>query len=500
MRSLFLMLMLIVFTVPIQAQGETPTPTPRPDVPEFIYDWQDVVLYPSGIYFKLVVDRPLVQIQDLTLTLSIEGEAEPRIIPFDVLRNSIIFDRDFTELRYIWYPSADNPPPFQSIIRYNWTVITVQQETANIPGVLAFVDPNITWVQDQGSWLNLYLPEGVINTDQLREGLDPIYELLQANTGRTPRYNFFITNDSYPVNPCVTRAQIPYMDGVETCQDAIISPMIRNTGYTLFNVGQFREATIANDITHYIVGDFYTTANLPAWFLTGLIYFYTPSDKAGMVDTVKNAARASQLYTLNTLQTPDPNNPTLWDAQSYSMVVYIARLAGVEAVFELARGGEGTFAARYEAITGLPLDGLLPSWENYIFRQSALDDARLSLYAGATELPTATNTITPFPPTPTNLPTSTATSTITPTVTGVLTATPLPTRIPSATPRPGTPTITPLPAGYVFPTYTLEPSPTPIPSVATTQDNSTNIVIGIAIGLIGLAIAVVAYIRFIRDI
>ncbi|PJF22837.1 MAG: hypothetical protein CUN56_04010 [Phototrophicales bacterium] len=479
---------------PTRRPTATITPTPRPDVPDFIFDWQDAVLFPTGIYFKLVIDRPLTQIQDITLTLSVDGETEPRVIPFEILRGAVVFDAPFTEIQYIWNAPPNDPPPFQAVIRYTWTVVTSQQEIANIPGVLAFRDSRYNWVESRHNWLNLLLPENTINPEQVHDALQPIYTLLQSNTGRSLQFSLLLTNESYPINPC--NGDLTYPGGSVPCRGDVIEGMIAELGYSPFHASQMETERVIAELTSYLVTMFYDGVNLPAWFINGLTYFYAPTDKRGLVELLKEAARTGRLYTLNEMQTPDETNRILWDAQSYSMVVYIARLAGVDAVFELARGGD--FATRYQEVTGLPFEGLLPSWENYIFRQVAMDDANLSLYAGATDLPTATNTVTPFPPTATDIPTNTPTNTPTPTVTGVLSATPLPSLTSTLTPRPGTPTITPLPAGFVFPTYTPEPSPTPLPTQADAGSNS-NVVLALAVAIISLAIVIVGYIRFIRD-
>lgn len=499
---------------PTASATETPLPTmtPRPEVAEFIFDWQEEVIYPEGIWFKLVVDRPLDEIATISLTLAVSGEATPRVIDFGTILESVEVSDPFTDIELLWRVPQNNPIPLLSRVDYNWTVILQSEESEDVPGVTAYIPPgqdDLAWTLSPGptNAINFIIPVAIgATTDVVRTNLRFTYERLSDQIGTRPTFNYALTSPEFSLDPCAAQeVVVGVRSGVEVdCRDGLVDAVLRDMGFASVELPSLDAFTIQGRLVQDIVSGFYANAwqgsDVPAWFRVGFAYFYTPEDKRGLLLQTQSAIRSGTLLTLNQMVERDTLDTLTWDSQAYTMVLYIADQAGVDGLERLAQGEpplEGqpvrSFAERYAQITGQELGGLLPTLENWALSEVAERGASLDLYRGPTLVPTPTASNTPFPPSPTPTFTHTPTATPTPTVTGFLTATPLPTLTPIPTATPGDPTITPLPADFVFPTA---PPPTPAPvSASTSDDGSTDQTLGIfllgAAVVLGAAIAVI---------
>jgi hypothetical protein len=493
--------------IPTTPAPPTATPTPTPVVPEFIYAWSEELIYPQGIWFILTVERPVDQIDSLTLNILPEGR-QSRSIVLDPVEIASLAAQTFTNLEYIWQIPADDPLPFLGLVEYNWVVAVSPGGSAVVPGVIRYEDPEIEWLRDDdpNGMLSLIYPAGQLNPDGVRADVRSVYELLAANLGSRPEFAFTLYNSAFPIDPCQ-----PNQDGVPvaiaplrrveaTCDPALSEAVFTSIGFTPLNTSTVRGPELTQALIRHMINEFYAPVwegrDVPAWFRSGLATFYAPGSKSGMVEIARAAARTNRLYAQHEMNTPDETNLSLWQAQSYGMVLYIANQIGVPGLFQLANtAGDGeAFAASYEAATGRPLAALIPAWRNWVFSGAAAAGAGLELYAGPTPPPTPTLTNTPFPPTSTPTATHTPTDTPTPTVTGFHTATPLPSLTPVPTRTPAPPTITPRPAGFVDPPTPVPPPPREViqPPPTTEEINLAAAVVagifGVLVVLIGVAV------------
>ena len=64
--------------------------------------------------------------------------------------------------------------------------------------------------------------------------------------------------------------------------------------------------------------------NIPQWFQTGLVDFYSPDLKVELSAPLLSAARSNSLLTLDVMAQPPTTNTNaeLWRAESYGLVVY----------------------------------------------------------------------------------------------------------------------------------------------------------------------------------
>ncbi len=508
----------LVFPSPTPIQTETPTatptrgvpthtPTPRPDVPDYIYDWREELLYPVAVHFFLVIDRPLDAILDVRLVITVEGEIEPRILEFGDIRTYATVTEPFTEFNVIWRIPPDNPLRLNVLVNYEWQVRLSETQITTIPGVFAYRNPQAEWILDVDPQNRLDLLMPLVNNltpDVLRQRLNPIYERLAQNTGRTPRFRVMLENAQYPFDPCISAQTITNRQGdIETpCDATVLNSYLRQIGYTRLT-GQ---ASLSDQLIPYLVESFYAplwaNSEYPAWFKQGILLMYTPTDKQYALENVKEASRTNTLFSLDEMTQLDETRPELWRSQSYVMTLYMAQRIGFSGLFDFARAQTTSetpisFAQRYQTVMNAPLEALLPTLNNWIFTLQAESASAVTIYGDPTPVPSPTPSVTPFPPTATPTFTDTPTNTPTATVTGVQTATPIPSLTPTNTPI-VTPSVTPRPAGFrdtppPLPTLPpLEAQPTPFPpiegDIQATTDSGVMVTLILGLALLGLAI------------
>jgi hypothetical protein len=460
---------------PASPAPPTSTPTATPDVPEFVYAWSVEVIYPAGVRFVLTLARPVAQINQLTLTIQ-PPDQPARTVSVSPSGAAVLATESFTDLVYIWQMPLDDPLPFLEIVDYNWLAVVDGGQSASIPGAFLYADPAIDWIRadDPDEMLSLIYPAGRLNPAGVRGELRGAYEQLADNLDECPHFRLALYDEHFPLDPCQPAADEderriavgPQSGTVIDCPPGIMEAVLAGIDYLPLRGSTTLGSALTQSLLRYMVDEFYAPVwagrDVPAWFQTGLAYFYMPVDKRAMIETTRSAARVNRVYSLSQMRAPDPDNLGLWEAQSYSMVLYIADRIGVPALFELAQtaGAGESFAGSYEAVSGQPLASLLPAWRNWIYSGVAVAAASLDLYSGPTPSATTGPTRTPFPPTSTSTPTSTPTDTPTPTVTGFLSATPLPTRTPTDTLTPAPPTVTPRPAAMLN-LATATPTPPP---------------------------------------
>jgi cell division septation protein DedD len=218
---------------------------------------------------------------------------------------------------------------------------------------------------------------------------------------------------------------------------------------------------------------------VPDWFRVGFADLNAPTPKNELLPLVQNAARTGRLFSLETLITADDDTDSLWHAQAYSLVLYMADRLGIAGVrrFADALAEAPDFATAYEGAMDEPLAALLPGWERWLFTSKAAAAYGFVAFQPDTPTPTLTptQTLTPTPLPPTATPTATASATVT--------------RTPA--PPTETPSITPRPAGSL---YTPTPTPQPVaPGIVTDVDP---LQVGlIAVLLVILVALIVVYIQ-----
>ncbi|MBE2270234.1 MAG: hypothetical protein IAE80_18490 [Anaerolinea sp.] len=297
--------------------------------------------------------------------------------------------------------------------------------------------------------------------------MQPVYDQMAASTGRQPEIKLLIIEDEV-LPGCVLDAEgiavvLPPIPEAtpETCSPETIDLQ----GYEPIRA----QAETVSRLTQALFERFYATGRMPAWFVSGMVDFFTPSNTLDRLSLTRDLVRASRTLPAERLEAgleapPDTRFAALPDSdlynsrlQAYGMILFIIDRIGVDGLLGLASDG-GDFDAAYEAHVGELLTALVPNWENWIFTRAAETAYGVTPYQAPTVAPTASNTATA-----TSVPTLTPSPAPTFTATEVVTLTPsrAPTRTASWTPSPFPATRTPRPPGSPLIVATEVPVPAP---------------------------------------
>ena len=358
--------LLLIGPWPVAAQGDE-----TPVVDGFVVEWMAEVIYPQAIRFSAVFGLPFTELTQIELTLQPSGGAS-RTITLNPAEAAGI-SATTTLLEYIWaFTVADAPPLFEAV-RYEWRTVAADGASASIRDEVIFQDTRVEWVRDEDpqDFFMLVAPADGPDLDRLGRSLIPIYNLLATNTNQTQAFNIIYYPSALSVDNCAPGPDGDLIAvGTETeyrlpCDPAQARALIAASGLDLVQGerGGFTGALAA--LVNYFTRRFYdpvwADTPVPPWFSEGLIRFYLPGAKGEDYALVAAAARRGNLYDLDAMRAARPSD-ALWRAQSYAMVLYLAREAGVPALFELARVGEDgeAFDAAYERLMGLPVRALIP--------------------------------------------------------------------------------------------------------------------------------------------
>jgi hypothetical protein len=340
---------------------------------------------------------------------------------------------------------------------------------------------------------------------RLRGQLQPIYDLLAANTGGKPSFNFLVytgrlTPDCDLNSKGEPVAVSPQSGASIPCDSVLAAIVMQASGYDVVQSPASAISSLLQPLTEYMTRQFYAPLwagkNVPNWFVVGMAQFYNMSTKANLLPGLVTAARSDRLFPMTAMAAPPGADPDLWAAQSYGMTLYLADQLTVPGLYKFARdiGTAASFDEAYQSALGKSSGALLTDFSNWLFSDRAAGAFTVSAYQAATATPTATPTATASN---TATPTATPTITLTPTVTGTLSPTPPQKQV--ATQRPtliASPSITPRPMSDLFTaTPTLTPVPPPDP-LAPSAPTGRIVLIALAV-LVTVAILVVL-IRF-RD-
>ncbi|MCC6612215.1 MAG: hypothetical protein IT320_01995 [Anaerolineae bacterium] len=510
-RLAALLLALLCLVLPAQAQDATfpppppvptETPTPSPTIPPtlaptiavttegFVYSAGAEVIFPAGIRFTTIVLQRLPDIASVELRIEPEVGAA-QTIDID-LEEALVTDQPNVELAYVWTLTADNAPPLFSEIRYVWTVRNIADEVYTGEGIFQFTDSRILWQSrtDEGRRFDLTLPTDM-NLSQLGRSLDAVYALMEANTDQSPTLNLIFYDNSVNLNNCVANDEgeqvaIGAVSGVAIpCTDPeLASTIITDSGFSIVRGSRAfvnAQDAISNHLFDVFYAPLWSDQAVPAWFVSGLRRLYAPTAKDALLAPALSAARGSNLFSLDEMAASPQDAALLnrWEAQAYSMVLYIADSFGLPALYELARmAGSASLDDAYQSVTGVTLDSLLPRLRDWLVSPNANAAFRVLLYGAPTAIPSPSATLTPFPPTRTLRPQPSATATATITLTS--------TRRPTHTP---TPSVTPRPPGSLD-TATPIPAQTQPPLIESSSRSSI-----LAVLVIILAVLVIAFAR-----
>ncbi|MCS6836095.1 MAG: hypothetical protein NZ750_08775 [Anaerolineae bacterium] len=434
----FVLLLILLLVRPTLAQA----PGSTPEQPPYRVLVRADLAFPAALALELGIEWPADRIVSAELLVRADGLDDvifryPNPRPWDEATAA------FAVARLVWTPLE--LPPLFSIITYSWRVVDDQGRLSSGAGEIAFQDERFAWIGAGDELLSLHAAQSdpVLTARSLYLSLRPMYEQMARRTGQSPRFRFLVYSADIPPFCARDERGQPFTsasNGPKTltwpCDLQAIEAALRVQGYELLfyeTLPILQERALSRFFSAFY--EPLWSSSPPAWFAAGLRAFYRPGGNSAALTRMRARLRTQTPYSLE--QMSRVSDETAWQDQAQGMVLYIAELGGVEALFELARqAGRSNFSERYAQIIGQDLASLLPSWQSWLYT------SRAELVYGYTpyvaETPTLTPSFTPRPPTRTPSSTPTQPSA---TPSPVVTAS----RTPSRTPRPPTATLTPLP-------------------------------------------------------
>lgn len=454
------------------------------------------VFFPEAIRFEWRVSQTADQLRDLELAISYGATGRDTVRVDDA---DILFREPETVVVVYWRIPLDNPPELFSEVRYRWSGVDAAVGMTVYEDVVRWQDTRVEWERGVLEALVLNAPAEIRpSSSALMTELRPLYTLAQANTGRTPAFQWLayrapLSAFCYSMDgrdgPVIGT---PRLAEAIDCRPGAAERVL--SGYEL--VSFQTEAQLYDQVLMRLVGAFYPElfrrADIPDWFRLGLIELYDARPKDVLLVNSVALARAGTGFVLSEMiqVPPDVTRSDPWFGQAYGMLLLLVERVGFAGLFDLANQLEAgaEFDASVSALAGVSPQALIPVWERWIVSERAASIFALSPYQPATATPARSSTPT-LTRTATRTPTPTAT--VTPTPTGVLSPTPFNTATltPSVTAAPSTATPRP-PGSLVTPTPVFEPSAAP------TSDASA----GRGVILIGLGAAlIILIVLFIRS-
>lgn len=492
---LFTLTCLLVLAGSAQAQETTPQPEQN-----YIQSWTNEVIFPQAVRFSIILNRPASELASLVLAIRPQGRSP---VGVEVDLKSAVVSEPYSEFAYIWAIPGSAPPRLFQDIRVEWQATARDGEKARVEDQFAFTDQRVKWARLQESPISLTIPAGNAESPEnvvglLRRDLQPVYDLLAKNTGHADSFNLIVYADLLPgcewsrLNEPIATG--PVSDTVVACDLSLADKIFAASNLIVVRSQSSGFNAIESALIETLVRRFYNWQKAPDWFTAGVAAFYGISPRSADLPRLIAAARNDRLFSMGDMNhMPEGADQALWLAQSYGMVLYIARQIGVQGLFDLARDARTaeSFNTVLESALRQPLASLLPNWEQWIFTSQAASAFNITPYQDATATPAPTNTATP---TPTPTATNTVPPTATPTPLGFLpTMTPVPTLRPSRTPTLPPPTVTPRPPDSLF-----TPTPAPAMPLAVIIDSPAGILGVVAIVLIVIAILVLLFTGFRR--
>ncbi len=437
-----------------------------------IYALQAEVVYPAVIRFSMTTNAPLDSVRSVSLLVQ-QGDRTLRSGQLNV--DSILFSSaPETQFRYDWPIDPAQPPVLFEPVLYRWEMVSAVGE-AEAENEVVFEPGPTTWRQRGDLPLRFSLADEGLNVVTARQAILPVYELMQTHTGLSPVFDWAILprGTTYCVEQLDEEGRRELVvlstgQDVFSCSEEAARQILTANGYRVLERHQPGLLPFQNELVDDMFGEFYTAfwgnATVPAWFRAGLrqLYHVTPDPLA--LEQVRQVARTGNLVDITVLSAPAGSQQasTIFEAQTYTLLIYLADRYGAEIPFELAiRTARQGFDTAFRALVDQPLEDFLSAWERWLFTEEAGRAVAWTVYSPATPTPTPTRTPTStstLTPTITQTPIATPSPALTPTSRVVQVASPLPTYTPQ-TVIPPTPSNTPRPPGSLGQPVTSEPSP-----------------------------------------
>lgn len=403
-----LLLLLPLYATFAQDQGVgTPTPSPSP-TPEagVIQRHGAELIFPVELEFFLIITAPQQDILGGEVVLSQENGYEASF-PLELADDLNFAGEESLEIRKTILFDLDNAPrPFERL-DYEWRVTTAagaNDQTDNLENWILFQPDGVTWQQTATDELTLHWHLDHLAAEEMRAELLPVSRLIDDHTGDVADLDFAIYGATFDI--CIPSLDANTGEEVESvlvypgrpeypCSVNDIANYYASHDIALIQPDDPGFDNIQQAIIAELVRETYASQwvgrGVPAWFASGLSQLYRPNGNAAALNTVRNAEGQNFLLPPARLQSALPSDADayeqrLWEAQSYTLVLYLADNFGADAPFDLATAfpEAESFEAAVENITGMSLAENFRVWRQWLRTESAASAATWHPYLTTT--------------------------------------------------------------------------------------------------------------------
>lgn len=422
---LAIVVLLAVSLAGVRAQGDT-----GPGVTGLRVE----VLFPAVVRFFVSLERDAAMLQTAALMLTQEG----RTLFADQVE--LVFDSEeetTTTWRYDWLIPLEDAPELFVPVAYRWTLADdagVQQETE---GEFLFAPGPPDFRHSGEPPLSFSIVDSNLNLRMARQAVLPAYTLMSTQTGLEPDFRWavlpsgftfcasIIDADGNPASVVLAPAPEDEEPVAYPCREEDAERLFAGSGYQLLRrrtVGLLPfENELVDAMFEAFYGQYWAGQDVPSWFRAGLRQYLHVNPDPLIIRYLQVEGRADRLFTAAQMQSePSEADRQFWEAQAYSLVLYLADRYRAEAPLALASSVvESDWSQGFSRLVGGDLEAFMADWERWLYTDAAVRAGGWTLYMPATPTPTATRTATPAlltvtpPASATMLPT--LTTTLTPT-------------------------------------------------------------------------------------
>ncbi|NPV65601.1 MAG: hypothetical protein HPY64_00485 [Anaerolineae bacterium] len=425
------------------------------------------VLFPAVVRFFVSLEQGAAAPQTALLTLMQEG----RTLFVDQVDLVVHSEETATTWRYDWPIPPEGAPKLFVPVSYRWTLADAAGVQQEAEGEFLFAPGSADFRHGGEPPLSFSVVDSSLNLRMARQAVLPAYALMSTQTALEPAFRWAVLPSGFAFcvsiidangNPAsVVLAPAPKEEpAAYPCREEDAERLFAESGYQILRrrtVGLLPfENELVDAMFEAFYGQYWAERDVPSWFRAGLRQYLHVNPDPLAIRYLQVEGRADRLFNAAQMQSePVEADRQLWEAQAYSLVLYLADRYGAEAPLTLARGViEGGWAQGFSELVGGDLEALMAGWERWLYTDAAARAGGWTLYMPATATPTPTRTVTPVPLTAippasvTMLPT--LATTLTPT--GVMTHDVMP--VLTTAPAVSTATNTPRPPGSL-----TQPSP-----------------------------------------
>jgi hypothetical protein len=361
------------------AGDETPTltPSPTPEAGVIVRHGYELI-FPVELEFSLIVSVPPSDIQSGEVILS-QDSGFQQTIPLNLDTDINLANADSLEIRKaIRFELNNAPRPFERL-DYEWRLNSVRG-TDNLERWLLFQPDDVEWQHTPADALRMYWHDDNLAANILREELQPAIDQIASHTGTSPSLDFAIYSPDFEI--CVPdeedESTLVYPGHPQySCSLDDLRDYYGNHGIAFIQPPDSGFDTLQNEMIEVMVIQAYAPGwvgrGVPVWFAEGLAQLYRQNINVGAVEIARSAEAQDMLLPPSRLENLLPDDADafdqrLWDAQSYTLLLYLADTFGEDAPIDLATAfpEAESFDVALQNITGMTLAENFRLWRQWL--------------------------------------------------------------------------------------------------------------------------------------